>query len=577
MVMKAELVFIPMPRMGHFESMVQLAKLLVDLHPNLSITMIMKAELVFIPMPRMGHFVSMVQLAKLFLDLHPNLSITVLMMKLNPDAKLAAYVHSLTATRMKFIDLPPPETHEDESSSNFVTTLLQTHGPLVKQAATNIVQYSTSVLDSPRLVGFVLDMFLTPFIDLGNELGVPSYVFYTLGAAFLGFQFYILDLHDEQNVNIFELKDSDTEFTIPSYLNPVSSKLFPTFFLKPGSLPVVITLTRRLRKAKGIMISTFWELESHAISSLSDASALPVYPVGPILNLESESEVHQSSDIMKWLDEQPPSSVVFLCFRSGGSFNGDQVKEIAFALEQSGHWFLWSLRQPPHPSKGLRASPIDYDDASEVLPEGFLDRTHGIGKIIGWAPQVANLGHPAAGVFVSHCGWHSTLESIWFGVPIAAWPVYTEQQLNAFELVRELGLAVEIKMDYRRDGMDSGEIEIVSAKTIEKGIRSVMEEGSDVRKRVKEMSEKSRKALINAGSSHSTLRGLVDDVMNNMFTKNYQADDIPTNNSLDPTKCPGMHCLISSKAHSVSESRSPANFTHSKSYIRNDFISTSRN
>ncbi|KAK8361422.1 hypothetical protein V6Z11_A03G040200 [Gossypium hirsutum] len=484
--------------------------------------MVMKAELVFIPMPRMGHFVSMVQLAKLLLDLHPNLSITVFMMKLNPDAKVAAYVHSLTATRMKFIDLPPPETHEDGSLSNFATTLLQTHGPLVKQAATNIVQYSTSVLDSPRLAGFVLDMFLTPFIELGNELGVPSYVFYTSGAAFLGFQLYVLDLHDEQNVNIFEFKDSDTDFTIPSYLNPVSSKLFPTVMLEPESFPMVITLTRGLRKAKGIMINTFWELESHAISSLSDASALPVYPVGPILNLESETEVHQSSDIMKWLDEQPPSSVVFLCFGSGGSFNGDQVKEIAFALEQSGHRFLWSLRQPPHPSKGPRASPTDYDDASEVLPEGFLDRTHGIGKIIGWAPQVAILGHPATGGFVSHCGWNSTLESIWFGVPIAAWPVYAEQQLNAFELVRELGLAVEIKMDYRKDGMDSGEIEIVSAKTIEKGIRSVMEEGSDVRKRVKEMSEKSRKALMNAGSSHSTLRGLVDDVMNNMFTKNYQ-------------------------------------------------------
>lgn len=190
---------------------------------------------------------------------------------------------------------------------------------------------------------------------MGNELSVPSYVFYASGAAFLGFQFYALGLHDEQNVNIFELKDSDTEFTIPSYLNPVSSKLFPTVMLKPESLPMMNTLARGLRKAKGIMINTFWELESHAISSLSEGSAPPVYPVGPILNLESESEVHQSSDIMKWLDEQPPSSVVFLCLGSEGSFKGDQVKEIACALEQSGHRFLCT--PTPRPIQGSDGKP----------------------------------------------------------------------------------------------------------------------------------------------------------------------------------------------------------------------------
>ncbi|KAH1096652.1 hypothetical protein J1N35_013573 [Gossypium stocksii] len=223
---------------------------------------------------------------------------------------------------------------------------------------------------------------------------------------------------------------------------------------------------------------------------------------------------------MKWLDEQPPSSVVFLYFGSRRTFKGDQVKEITYALEQSGHRFLWSLRQPPDPSKGLMASPTDYDDASEVLSERFLDRTHGMGKIIGWAPQLVIWGHPAIEGFISHYGWNSTLESIWFRVPIAAWPIFAKQ-LNVFKLVRELGLAVEIKMDYSRDGIGSDEIEIVSAKTIKKGIRSVMEEGSDIRKRVKEMSEKSRKALMNGGSLYTTTRGLIDDVMNNMFTKSY--------------------------------------------------------
>ncbi|PQQ16071.1 putative UDP-glucose flavonoid 3-O-glucosyltransferase 3 [Prunus yedoensis var. nudiflora] len=90
---------------------------------------------------------------------------------------------------------------------------------------------------------------------------------------------------------------------------------------------------------------------------------------------------------------------------------------------------------------------------------------------------------------------------------MATWPVYAEQQLNAFELVRELGLAVAIKMDYRRDTQV-----VVSAEEIERGIREVMEYDSDVRKRVKEMSEKSKKALMEGGSSHSSLGHFLDQI-----------------------------------------------------------------
>ncbi|KAM1767997.1 hypothetical protein ACFX12_046020 [Malus domestica] len=247
------------------------------------------------------------------------------------------------------------------------------------------------------------------------------------------------------------------------------------------------------------------ELESHALHYLDSGDKIPpVYPVGPLLNLKSSDE-DKVSDVLRWLDDQPPFSVVFLCFGSMGSFGEAQVKEIACALEHSGHRFLWSLRRPP--PKGKRAMPSDYEDLKTVLPEGFLDRTATVGKVIGWAPQAAILGHPATGGFVSHCGWNSTLESLWNGVPIAAWPMYAEQNLNAFQLVVELGLAVEIKMDYRRDNDV-----VVSAEDIERGIRQVMELDSDVRKRVKEMSEKSKKALVDGGSSYSSLGRFIDQI-----------------------------------------------------------------
>jgi UDP:flavonoid glycosyltransferase YjiC (YdhE family) len=135
--------------------------------------------------------------------------------------------------------------------------------------------------------------------------------------------------------------------------------------------------------------------------------------------------------------------------------------------------------------------------------------TREIGMICGWAPQVEVLAHKAVGGFVSHCGWNSILESLWHGVPIAVWPMYAEQQINAFQMVRDLGLAVELKLDYRRGG------ELVVAEEIEKAVKCLMDGESEVRKRVKEMSGKSTNAVVNGGSSYASLGQLIETILGN--------------------------------------------------------------
>ena len=145
------------------------------------------------------------------------------------------------------------------------------------------------------------------------------------------------------------------------------------------------------------------------LGNLIDLGA--VYPVGPVLALkppasgdggEQEQQVHEC---VRWLDAQPPASVVLLCFGSiGGSFASPQVREIAAdALEQSGHRFLWVLRGPP-PAGSKTAYPTDAN-LDELLPEGFLERTKDRGLVWPkWAPQkdISSIANPAVGGFVTH-------------------------------------------------------------------------------------------------------------------------------------------------------------------------------
>ncbi|CAN1145279.1 UDP-glycosyltransferase 71A15 [Linum perenne] len=462
-------------------------------------------ELVFVPSVGAGHVFPMVELANHLVRRYPTLSVTICIMKMPFKSISFEFTTKKDDTgRIKFIDLDPPTMDPNIPPSKRFSSFLEGHGPQIKDIVAGLVAASH------ELAGFVLDMFCTSFIDVANEFGVPSYVFYTCGATFLGFMFHLQNLYDQGEIDPIALRNSDTELAFPSLMSPLPGKNLPSDAVEAEWLEVLVNTTRRMREARGIMVNTYHELESHAVDSLSNGETPPVlnpkvYPVGPILNLKEDTSQSSSAtnDVIQWLDDKPECSVVFLCFGSMGAFGGEQVKEIASALEQSGHRFLWSLRR----RSDAWVSPTDYEDFNEVLPEGFLDRTEGVGKVIGWAPQTAVLGHKAIGGFVSHCGWNSTLESLWFGVPMATWPMYAEQQMNGFLVVKELGIGTEIKMDYR---VESGEI--VKAEEIERGIRNLMDKNCGLKNKMDEFSEKMKQALGDSGSSSSSIAQFIGDL-----------------------------------------------------------------
>ncbi|XP_011014967.1 PREDICTED: UDP-glucose flavonoid 3-O-glucosyltransferase 6-like [Populus euphratica] len=200
-----------------------------------------KAELVFIPTPGISHLVSTVEVAKLLVDRDERLSITFLIMKLRSDPKIDRFINSVSTAcnRIRFIDLPKDEPDPNQPRK-FLFSLIEAQIPHVKEEVFKLVSQSESSPDSPPLAGFVLDMFCTSMIDVATEFGVPSYIFFTSGAAFLGLQFYVQDLHDEQKVDPTEFKGSDAELVMPCLANPLPAKVLPSVMLNKEWLPPVL-------------------------------------------------------------------------------------------------------------------------------------------------------------------------------------------------------------------------------------------------------------------------------------------------------------------------------------------------
>ncbi|GAB4848212.1 hypothetical protein Ancab_002879 [Ancistrocladus abbreviatus] len=490
--------------------------------------MTMAAELIFFPLPGISHLIPMVEIGKRLIKQDDRISVTILIVKLPSDGLVNSYIESLESDSsptdrrsVKFLQLPELEKPLDHKSRNFVEQLVEDYKPVVKKYIAREELAEPGVVGQ-LVTGLVVDMFCTGMLDVAEESNVPAYLLYTSAASTLRLLLHFQSLRDDHGIDVTELAGPDAELEIPGFKDRVPSKVLPAVVLdksKDGGCDAILNHAKRYRETKGIILNTFMEIEPHAIRSLSeDPNIPPVYPMGPIVNLNPRddgggsggSAKDDKASIIRWLDDQPSSSVVFLCFGSMGCFDEEQTREISNGLEQSGHRFLWSLRLPGD-GMGLE----------DLMPDGFLDRTATIGKIIGWAPQVAILSHPAVGGFVSHCGWNSVLESLWFGVPIATWPMYAEQQLNAFRLVKDLGLAVEIRMDHFWDFRTRSSNRLVKAEEIEKGVKKLMDTSDhSLRKNVKEMSEACRKAAMEGGSSYVWSSRFAEDVMANVLKQN---------------------------------------------------------
>ncbi|GLJ32118.1 hypothetical protein SUGI_0646700 [Cryptomeria japonica] len=189
-----------------------------------------------------------------------------------------------------------------------------------------------------------------------------------------------------------------------------------------------------------MLVRSCFELEGKYIHYLEAEHKKRVIPVGLLLP-ETFPTIEQN-ECLRWLDNYPPSSVVYVSFGSECFLSKQQVAELAKELEETHVPFLLVLRSPRYNDDSTSSAE---ERARTLLPQGFEERTRERGVVYcKWAPQQKILCRPSTGGFVSHCGWSSVLEALRFGVKIIALPMYIDQGLDARLLAEELRIGMEI-------------------------------------------------------------------------------------------------------------------------------------
>ncbi|CAN6272281.1 unnamed protein product [Urochloa humidicola] len=176
-----------------------------------------------------------------------------------------------------------------------------------------------------------------------------------------------------------------------------------------------------------------WEREGFPL-----AAALlgkPVVPLGllaPSPDGNRAASVNSEHATVRWLDAQPPSSVLYVALGSIVSLSVLQVHELVLGLELAGTRFLLVLHKPGG------------DPDTDALPAGFRERTLGRGLVtVEWVPQISILGHAAVGAFLTHCGRNSLAEGLRHGQPLILLPIFVDQWTNAtFMEGRKVGVRV---------------------------------------------------------------------------------------------------------------------------------------
>uniref|UniRef100_J3L516 Uncharacterized protein n=1 Tax=Oryza brachyantha TaxID=4533 RepID=J3L516_ORYBR len=362
------------------------------------------------------------------------------------------------------------------------------------------------------VAALVADSYVPWVVGVGERRGVPVCFLFPMAAVFLSAYYNFDSLPSwlkEQQPDAGATSDKPDQ-KIGHYISSLASSSIMLSDLKPlilseRSMKHILASMSSIRRAQHLLFTTMYELEASVIDSLESLLPCPVYPIGPCIpymtlennHTKSNGEATKLIDYLTWLDSQPEKSVLYVSLGSFVSVSSSQLDEIALGLTTSEVKFLWIFR-----------------DQSTKVRE--LVGNSNRGMILPWCDQLKVLCHPSVGGFLTHCGFNSTMEAVFAGVPMITLPLFFDQPVDGRLIVEEWKIGVKLRDSTDKDRLIRRE-EIATA--VKRLMASDETEIKAIRRRSLEWKEVSRRAVNKGGSSHRNLTSLMEIICSSKCTK----------------------------------------------------------
>uniref|UniRef100_A0A5B7BP67 Glycosyltransferase n=1 Tax=Davidia involucrata TaxID=16924 RepID=A0A5B7BP67_DAVIN len=340
----------------------------------------------------------------------------------------------------------------------------------------------------------VADTLLPWMTAVGSRRNIPVVSLWTMAPSVFAVYYYfdLLAAHRHSpDENLPERREE-----IIDYLPGVSSmRMADLPYLTVGKTGSVLKQTLEafssITKAQAILFTSFYDLQPHVINALRAHLSIPIYAVGPSIPYLSlkvpPSKPIASGDAayFDWLDSQPEGSVLYVSLGSYLSTSKEQMQELSMGLKDSGVRYLW-------------------------ITLGEVSSLQEMGLIVPWCDQLKVLCHSSVAGFLTHCGWNSTMESIYAGVPMLTFPLFVDQCHNSKLIVEDWRVGLKLKQIV-------GAEHVVGREEIAQTVKRLMDlngdEGKELRKRAKELQETCQRAIEIGGSTDNSLNAFVRDVV----------------------------------------------------------------